>query len=262
MAVAAPWCRSRPFRENNRHAAGMSERRPDPPRVRRSPRYPAELAAAARAAVGSGAEDIHLHPKNAAGEDTLEPSRVAAAVAAVRSAVPGIPVGVTTGAWTAPDADQRAAHIGAWTVLPDHASVNWHEDGAAAVADALLAKGVGIEAGLYSGTDAVHRFLAWPRAHRALRILAEVTDTDPLTARQTAAALLDSLEARTSLPVLLHGQDAAAWTILVAAASRRLDARIGLEDVLFLPDGSAAEGNAGLVLAARRVISEVRGETR
>src|SRR4051794_645272 len=70
-----------------------------------------ELAAAALEAVRAGAEDIHLHPKDSSGADTMEPACVDAVVAAVRAAVPGIRVGVTTGAWTAHDAQERVAHV-------------------------------------------------------------------------------------------------------------------------------------------------------
>jgi uncharacterized protein (DUF849 family) len=214
-----------------------------------------ELAAAALEAVRAGAEDIHLHPKDAAGEDTMEPFHVAAVLAAVRAAVPGIPVGVTTGAWTARDAQQRVEAVRSWTVLPDHASVNWHEDGASEVAGALLARGVGVEAGIFSGTRAVRRFLAWPQAHRVIRVLAEITDTDPQTAPQAADSLLAGLGAEADVPILLHSEGAAAWTILTMAASLRLDVRIGLEDVLVLPDGTLAESNADLIRAARQVMS-------
>jgi uncharacterized protein (DUF849 family) len=138
-------------------------------------------------------------------------------------------------------------------VLPDHASVNWHEDGAAHVAAALLDRGIGIEAGVYSGTTAAQRFLDWPESHRVLRVLAEMTETTPQTALHAAAGLLDELESATA-PILLHGEEAAAWPILQLAATRRLDARIGLEDVLHLPDGTAAQGNAALVRAAREII--------
>ncbi|MBW8481423.1 3-keto-5-aminohexanoate cleavage protein [Actinomadura parmotrematis] len=218
------------------------------------PVTPAELAAAARDAVAAGATDLHVHPKDAGGADSLAPADVAAAVTAVRAAVPGVPVGVTTGAWAVPDPARRAALVRAWTVLPDHASVNWHEDGADAVADALLERGVGIEAGIFSGTGAAARFLAWPGAGRVLRVLAEVTDTDPATAPDTAAALLDAL-AGAARPVLLHGEDGGAWPVLRLAAARGLDTRIGLEDVLALPDGTAADGNAALVRAARQILS-------
>ncbi len=73
--------------------------------------------------------------------------------------------------------------------------MNWHEDGAAAVATALLDRGIGIEAGIYSGTGAARRFLACPE-----RI------------------------------------------------------RIGLEDVLRLPDGTPAGNNADLIRAARDLV--------
>jgi uncharacterized protein (DUF849 family) len=38
------------------------------------------------------------------------------------------------------------------------------------------------------------------------------------------------------------------------AASRLFDVRIGLEDVLNLPDGSPAPDNAALVAAAREIV--------
>jgi uncharacterized protein (DUF849 family) len=223
------------------------------------PVTPHELAEAAREAVDAGAEDIHLHPKNPDGEDTLEPAHVDAAVAAVRTAVPGVPIGVTTGAWTLPDAGQRAQLVRSWTVLPDHASVNWHEDGAAAVAETLLERGIGIEAGIYSGTDAAQQFLAWPHAHRVLRVLAEVTDTDPRTAPDAAVSLLNALGG-TNRPILLHGEETAAWAILHAAATRGLDTRIGLEDVLLMPDGSPAPSNARLITAAQAVMRRAHGQ--
>ncbi|MEU3459578.1 3-keto-5-aminohexanoate cleavage protein [Streptomyces sp. NPDC006733] len=225
------------------------------------PLTPDELAAAAAAAVGAGAQDIHLHPKNPDGDDTLDAAGVAAALTAVRAAVPGVAVGVTTGAWTTPDPDERAAQVRSWTVLPDHASVNWHEDGADVVATALLERGIGVEAGIYSGTPAAQRFLGWPHAHRVLRVLAEVTDTAPETAPDAATRLLDELRPAAS-PILLHGTDAAAWPVLQLAASLGLHMRIGLEDVLHLPDGTPAAGNTGLLDAAHDLIQQARTPLR
>lgn len=225
----------------------------------RLPVTPRELAEAAADAVAAGAADIHLHPKDGSGADTLAAAFVDAAVAAVRAAVPGVPVGVTTGAWTQPDPALRADLVRSWTVLPDHASVNWHEDGAATVAAALLERGIGVEAGVFSGTGAARRLRGWPHASRVLRVLAEVTDTDPRTAADTAATLLESLAGRAGPPVLLHGEDGGAWPVLRAAALRGLDTRIGLEDVLALPDGTPAPDNAELVRAARAVIAREAG---
>ncbi|MBC2878993.1 MULTISPECIES: 3-keto-5-aminohexanoate cleavage protein [Streptomyces] len=224
------------------------------PRARREhpglPVTPAELAEAAREAVAAGAVDLHVHPKDATGADTLDPAAVADTVSRVRAAVPGVPIGVTTGAWAVPDPRIRAELVRSWTILPDHASVNWHEDGADLVAAALTERGVAVEAGLFSGTDAVTRFRTSPFAGAALRILAEVMDTGPDAAEATAGALLDELGTNLPAPVLLHGQDGGAWPVLRLALRRGLSARVGLEDVLHLPDGSPATGNAALVRAA------------
>ena len=98
-----------------------------------------------------------------------------------------------------------------------------------------------------------------------LRVLAEVTDTDPATSVETAESLLDSLGPGPgpgpglSAPVLLHGEDGGAWPVLRLAAQLGLDMRIGLEDVLVLPDGSVPAGNAALVRAARAVVRAGRG---
>ncbi|MFC4051222.1 3-keto-5-aminohexanoate cleavage protein [Actinomadura syzygii] len=218
------------------------------------PVSPAEIAAAVRAAVDVGADDVHLHPRDEAGADTVEPAHVAAAVAAVRASTPSIQVGVTTGAWTIPDPLERAARIRAWTVLPDHASVNFHEDGAELVAEALFERGVAIEAGIFSGTDGARRFLRWPHAHHVLRILAEVTDPDPETATDTAKALLGDLGTQHGRPVLLHGEEDGAWPVLRLAVRLNMDVRMGLEDTLALPDGSPAADNAALIQTARALL--------
>lgn len=217
------------------------------------PIAPGHLAQAAAKAVAAGARDVHLHPKSPDGCDSLEPDVVAAAVDSVRQAVPQIPVGVTTGAWTQPDPTARAALIRRWTVLPDHASVNWHEPGAELVAAALRERSVGIEAGIFSGTDAVARFTRSKHAGAVMRVLAEITDAEPGTAVATARDLLTMLR-HTSAPVLLHGEGEDAWLVLEVAASAGCATRIGLEDVFRLPDGTHARDNAELVGAALEVL--------
>jgi uncharacterized protein (DUF849 family) len=210
---------------------------------------PAAMAESAAGAVAAGAAEVHVHPKSPCGDDTLSPRAVAAVLAAVRGAV-DVPVGVTTGAWAEPEPRRRVERVRSWTVLPDLASVNWHEPGAEEVAAALLERGVGVEAGLWSGTDGVRRFLASPLAPRVSRVLAEVTDADPVTAGDTARALLAELGDAHGLPVLLHGEDGGAWPVLRLALRRGLDTRVGLEDTLLLPDGRPADSNARLVAEA------------
>ncbi|MFD0418191.1 3-keto-5-aminohexanoate cleavage protein [Streptomyces sp. NPDC127108] len=213
------------------------------------PLSPGALARSAAEAVAAGALDVHVHPKSPCGEDTLAPRAVAAALDALRAAV-AVPVGVTTGAWAEPDPAARAARVRAWTVLPDHASVNWHEPGAEEVARALLERGVGVEAGLWSGTDGAERFAASPLGPRVLRVLAEVTDQDAATAEATARALLADIGDAHGRPVLLHGEEGSAWPVLALAGRLGLGRRIGLEDTLVLPGGERAGSNAELVAAA------------
>ncbi|MFJ3902735.1 3-keto-5-aminohexanoate cleavage protein [Streptomyces sp. NPDC090025] len=214
------------------------------------PMVPEAMAAAAAAAVAAGADEVHVHPKTPCGSDTLSPRVLADTLTAIRAAV-AVPVGVTTGAWAEPDPVRRLARVRSWTVLPDHACVNWHEPGADALAAALLDRGVAVAAGIGSGTDGPARFLRSSLAPRVLRILAEVTDPSPATAEATARTLLAVLNRSPhARPVLLHGTDAAAWPVLRLARRLGLAGRIGLEDTLFLPDGRPAADNAQLVTAA------------
>jgi uncharacterized protein (DUF849 family) len=212
------------------------------------PCAPEDVARDAAAVVAAGAGALHLHPKDAAGADSLHPADVAAVVSAARAAVPGVPVGVTTGAWVLPDPDERIAAVRAWTVLPDFASVNWHEDGADDVAAALLDRGVQVEAGLWH-LQGVAAWQASPHRDRCLRVLLELPDGLDAAATEAEAERLLTAVAD-GPPVLLHGEGTSCWPALALALRRGLDTRIGLEDVLHLPDGSPAEDNAALVRAA------------
>ncbi|MFF7951262.1 3-keto-5-aminohexanoate cleavage protein [Streptomyces griseorubiginosus] len=208
------------------------------------PLTPEAMARSAAEAVAAGATDIHVHPKTPCGQDSLSPRVVAATLEAIRALV-SVPVGVTTGAWSEPDPAARVARVREWTVLPDHASVNWHEPGAESVAAALIERGVGVEAGVWSGTDSAARFARSPLGPRVLRVLAEVTDTE---AAETAAhRLLADLGPAHGRPVLLHGEGAGAWPVLRMAGRLGLATRVGLEDMLVLPDGQQALSNAQLV---------------
>ncbi|NNN34861.1 hypothetical protein HLK59_31760 [Streptomyces sp. S3(2020)] len=212
------------------------------------PLSPEAMAESAAAAVAAGATDIHVHPKSPCGDDTLSPRVLAATLDAIRARV-AVPVGVTTGAWAEPDPARRLERVRDWTVLPDHASVNWHEPGAEELAAVLIERGVGVEAGIWSGTDAASRFAVSPLGPRVLRVLAEVTDVSPDTAQDTARALLAEVGAAHGRPVLLHGEDGSAWPVLRLAGRLRLATRIGLEDTLVLPNGEPASSNAQLVAA-------------
>ncbi|MGN9803633.1 3-keto-5-aminohexanoate cleavage protein [Micromonospora sp. L32] len=211
------------------------------------PVTPAELAADAARCAALGVAAVHVHPRDASGVESMAQAVIADAVTAVRAARPGLPVGVSTGAWIEPDPAARVAAVRAWTVLPDFASVNAHEEGAEAVAAALHERGVLVEAGLWT-PQAVRAQRGWRVP--VGRVLVECTPDDPTRALADADAML-ALLAPAGPPVLLHGEGAAAWPVLAEAVRRGLDTRIGLEDTLGLPDGAPAPDNAALVAAAR-----------
>ena len=155
----------------------------------------------------AGADAAHVHVKDAEGIDTFAADSLEAVVQGVRSAAPGMPLGVTTGAWALPDPRDRVAAIEGWRLLPDFASVNWHEDGADDVAAALLRRGVGVEAGLWHD-EAVAAWGRSPLRQRCLRILLELPDgLDPVGAVEMADRLHRAVRdlSGDALPILLHG---------------------------------------------------------
>ena len=163
-------------------------------------------------------------------------------------------VGVSTGAWVLADPQARVQAIREWTILPDFASVNWHETGAEDVAAALLKLGVGVEAGLWN-VDAVAAWLNSPQHDRCFRVLLELPDgLDEAASTAMADRLLDLLGPGPGLPVLLHGQGSTCWSTLRHAARLGLLTRIGLEDTLTMPDGSRAPDNTTLVEAAAAIL--------
>jgi uncharacterized protein (DUF849 family) len=215
------------------------------------PLTPAQLADAARDAVAAGAGALHIHPRRADGSQSFDPDDVAAAVAAVRAACPGVQVGGTTAAWVEPDPARRLAQVQSWTIRPDFVSVNFSEAGTEQLCAALLQAGVGIEAGLATADDA-RLLIETGLAGRCVRLLIEPDEPEPAAALATVRAieaLLDAAGIRT--PRLLHGDEVTAWPLLDEALRCGYDTRIGLEDTLALPDGRPARDNAQLVAMAR-----------
>ena len=141
------------------------------------PCTPQELANSAREAVSAGAGAAHFHVRNREGHQSLEAEDVARAVEAVRAAIPGTPFGVSTGAWIVPDAKARHEKVAQWKVLPPLASVNFSEQGGVTLAELLLSRGVGIEAGVGSA-QAVEAFVASGTANRCIRVMFEPEQQD------------------------------------------------------------------------------------
>lgn len=213
-----------------------------------------ELAEAAAKSVAAGAVSIHLHVRDTRGAESLAPEDVARALGALRAAIPGIPIGVSTGAWIVPQTDQRHRLVSSWTTLPDFASVNFDEPGSELLASLLLSKGIGVEAGTANAT-AAERLAQSGLAGNCLRALVEPQAQELPTALATVRDIESILsKAGVALPWLLHGVDRTAWPLIAEAAARGHGTRVGFEDTLTLPDGSMAESNAVLVHEARRVL--------
>ena len=211
----------------------------------------AEVAQSAKESIAAGAACVHFHVRGVDAKESLDGGDVAAALKAVRAAIPGVPVGVSTGAWILKDRTLRYESIAAWTTLPDFASVNFNEDGAAELAELLLSRGIGIEVGL-ADVEGTKAFVKSGLAKRCMRLLLEPMQGSAGEALDRLEEILVGLGSDVELPILFHGLNATAWPMIAEAAARRYDTRVGFEDVLTLPDGSAVRGNGELVEEAKR----------
>jgi uncharacterized protein (DUF849 family) len=206
------------------------------------PLTPAELATDAIAVRQAGAFAVHVHPRDGRGQQTLSARACDAAVAAIRAATRGLPVGLSTAEAIDPDPFARAAAVRAWRQPPDFISVNLSELGWQGIMRAAVHAGIGIEAGLATTADA-QEFARSPFVHQVVRALVEVDG-----GAEDARAIAELIPA--GVPQLWHGYGERTWEVLAAAHAVGVDTRVGLEDVLVLPDGRSAAGNAQLVAAA------------
>lgn len=223
-----------------------------------APVTPEELAREGRAAVQAGAGSLHIHPRGPDGRETLDAGPRADALAALRAACPGVEISVTTGHWIEGDSGRRLAKVAGWTTLPDLASVNVKEPGAFELWHLLQGLGVRIEAGIANVAD-TRALLASGVAQTAARVLIEVEGDAAAALREAEAidGLLDRAEL--ALPRLHHGYHAATWAVVERALRLGHDVRVGLEDVMVMPDGRKAGGNGELVAACAGLWERVLG---
>ena len=218
-----------------------------------TPHTPGDIAAQAAAAVAAGAEAVHLHVFDEGGQ-TLQAEPCAQTLRAVRAACPGIPISLSTSAEIESDPSRRLALVREWTELPDLVSTNQGEAGIGELCELLLARGVGIEAGLLSLDDA-RRFVATGLAARCVRVLVEPLDAYPDAAVGHAEAIEDVvIRAGITLEQVHHGDGIASWAVNRRAVSRGHGIRTGLEDTPVLPDGRQARDNADLVAVAAQLL--------
>jgi uncharacterized protein (DUF849 family) len=216
-----------------------------------------ELAAELRACFQAGASGVHLHVRDQAGAETLDPQAVNDTCLRVRE-VAGelgaqVEIGLTTGAWIVPDLGERIAMIREWEGV-DCATVNLSEPGFDEVMAAMLDVGIGIDVGLWAPVE-MDRLLRSGLLPQAQRVSIELDPGEPyfLTGEPAELArqvndLLDG--AGSACPRLTHGMNDWTWPLVRDAFRRGHDTRVGFEDSVLLPDGARAENNAQLVKAA------------
>lgn len=214
------------------------------------PISPDQLAADARTVVDAGADEIHIHPRNAQGAESLEPQVLTPLLQQLRATVPDVPISVTTALSAEPDPWRRYDLVQRWGELPDSATVNLHEPGSVEVARLLVDRRVGVEAGLAT-PDSARILVATGLADDFVAALVEPTQATTEDALDNASAIDAILDrAEIELARMLHGTDDTAWPLLDAAVAAGRDLRIGLEDTMRAPDGIEVANNAALVAVA------------
>ena len=227
------------------------------------PLTPEELAADGAACIAAGAVSIHVHPRDADGARDARAARTSPRSCA-RCGRCGVEISLSTGLWiTGGDVDARAAAIAGWTERPDLVSLNFSEEGWRELADAAQ-RARHRDRGRRSGPR--RRPRCWPRAGSWRCGAGLARDAPPPAGaphprraalgeprrggagRGEIDAALDAAAIPT--PRLHHGVGPATWAVLDAAVPRGREIRIGLEDVLTLPDGRRAPDNAALVVEA------------
>ncbi|QBI52281.1 3-keto-5-aminohexanoate cleavage protein [Streptomonospora litoralis] len=214
------------------------------------PVSPEQIVRDARAAVDAGADEVHVHPRDRRGAESLEPQVVTPLLERLRADVRDVHISVTTALSAEPDPVRRYDLVQRWSALPDSASVNLHEPGSVEVARLLIDRRVGVEAGVWTA-DAARILVACGLAGEFARVLVEpmqATAEEALSNASTIDGVLD--RGQLELPRLLHGRDGTAWPVLDTAVAAGRDVRIGLEDTLRDPGGAEADSNAALVALA------------
>jgi len=220
------------------------------------PCTPEAIARDAVACVAAGAAELHIHPRDSDGLETLDPLTIYAVCRQVREAT-RVPVGVSTGAWIEPDFEKRLFHIRSW-FGPDYASVNCSEEGAVTVMQTLIAAGIGVEVGIGRPEEIeifARSMLIF--SNGVVRLLIEPAGdelADETAARERFDAIHGALDRLGTMnPRLQHTDGPLAWFAVRDGRRRRWDTRIGFEDTLVGPRSKRVAGNAELVTSAVEV---------
>lgn len=202
-----------------------------------------------------GYKAFHIHCYDKKGNESLKPEDVNNLVSRVKNISPDIQLGISSGDWIEPDLQKRIGYIKQWELVPDFASLNMIEDDAIKIAGELIAKGVMIEAGL-NEKKAAEIFVNSSLINNCIRILIEPEEENLPGAIKTITEIESVLDkSNISIKRLLHGFNSVAWDILREAKTRGYDSRIGMEDTIFLEDGTKVKSNLEIVKYAGKILS-------
>ncbi|WP_296226727.1 3-keto-5-aminohexanoate cleavage protein [Ralstonia sp. UBA689] len=234
------------------------------------PITPDELAACARQCVDAGAAMLHLHVRHPDGTHSLEPGDYHPAIAAVRQAVgDALVIQVTTEAVGIYTPEQQMASVRALQpeaisaalreLVPDAA----HETEAARFFAELAAARTAIQYILYSADDVVRyrdlrtRGILPETPHWVLFVLGRYSAgqrSDPSDLLPFLHTWADGGELTANVPWAMCAFGPREAECALTAALLGGHARLGFENNMLLPDGSAAPDNAALVTNLRRHI--------
>lgn len=205
----------------------------------------------------AGYKVFHIHCYDKNGNESLKPGDVSNLVSTVKNISTEIQLGISTGDWIEPDLEKRISYIKEWKHIPDFASVNMIEENVVEVTNALLAKGVKIEAGL-NEKKAAEIFVNSNLGEGCLRILIEPEEENFASAIKTVNEIEQVLDSNgVKIKRLLHGFNFVSWELLREAKRRGYDGRIGMEDTLYLENGKKVKSNLEIVTEARNLLSDV-----
>jgi uncharacterized protein (DUF849 family) len=206
-----------------------------------------ELVKSAIESMNAGAKEIHFHVRDGEGNESLDAHLVHEQVYAIKSALPDVHVGISTGQWIEPVLNKRVTLIKNWDYLPDFVSVNGNEDGSELIINELLKKAIRIEAGI-SDMQAARFFSDSNLLTHCFRILLEPGEQELPVALDNLKMMEDFLsDTWSGKSIILHGLDRTCWDILDVAIKKGYDLRIGFEDTLWLRNGEIALSNLELV---------------
>jgi uncharacterized protein (DUF849 family) len=203
----------------------------------------------------NGYKTFHIHCYNKNGNESLKPQDVNNLVLRVKSISSGIQLGISSGDWIEPDLNKRICYIEEWENVPDFASVNMIEDNAIEIANVLISKGVMVEAGL-NEKKAAEIFVNNGLENGCIRILIEPEEEVLPDAIRTVMEIENVLDRHNiTIKRLLHGFNSVSWDMLRESKKRGYDSRIGMEDTIYLEDGTKVRSNLEIIEYARKILS-------